>query len=221
MKLQKPNRASVFVHQAVTDKACPICQEEVGHRTPDDVKESWALTPCGHAFGNVCLKRYLAITERPLCPVCRQDVFHYCAHPILPVPYDPAKGVARAAYPWDGDPRSSMCPYCLAGRGSRVLVVQTPPAVKSWSVWGLPRRVAGAVGATLRFARILKQQQQPPEVIVIPGVETPRERMPVDRIPVPGPYGRWELASQEPDWKFLRWFDMQEPRTSAVADLMR
>lgn len=30
--------------------------------------------------------------------------------------------------------------------------------------------------------------------------------------PVPGPYGHWDLANKERDWKFLSWYNGQEPK---------
>lgn len=55
----------------VIEPACPICQVDIGTKSPEGVKEGYAVTPCGHVFGSVCIKKYLAITDKPLCPVCR------------------------------------------------------------------------------------------------------------------------------------------------------
>lgn len=30
--------------------------------------------------------------------------------------------------------------------------------------------------------------------------------------PVPGPYGHWDLAKKDRDWKFLSWYNEQEPK---------
>lgn len=36
--------------------------------------------------------------------------------------------------------------------------------------------------------------------------------------PVPGPYGHWDLANKGPDWKFLGWYDSQEPRMKTTPE---
>lgn len=36
--------------------------------------------------------------------------------------------------------------------------------------------------------------------------------------PVPGLYGYWDVAKKGPDWKFLAWFDSQEPKTKTTAE---
>ncbi|KAF3771010.1 hypothetical protein M406DRAFT_243174, partial [Cryphonectria parasitica EP155] len=98
------------------DPTCPICAVDVGTRSPEGIKEGYAVTPCGHVFGSVCIKRYLAITDKPMCPVCRADLFHACQHPVLPSLYDPKKSrlsrdeAAAKAFP--DEPRYSDCSFC-------------------------------------------------------------------------------------------------------------
>ena len=70
-----------------TRPACPICQEPVGTLTAEGVLEGWSMLPCGHVFGDFCIKRYLAITanDQPVCPMCRHAAYHdVCGHPVLP-----------------------------------------------------------------------------------------------------------------------------------------
>ncbi|KAK4152947.1 Hus1-like protein-domain-containing protein [Chaetomidium leptoderma] len=71
----------------IEDKTCPICQEPIGVRNAEGVKEGWSMLPCGHSFGSHCIKRYLGIAadEHPLCPVCRHVAYYAaCGHPVLP-----------------------------------------------------------------------------------------------------------------------------------------
>lgn len=117
---KSPIKTSVVRHDECPtqhlDPTCPICQVDIGTRSPEGVKEGYAVTPCGHVFGSVCIKKYLAITDKPQCPFCRTDLFHVCSHPILAVPYDPKKShlnveeAAAKAYPTE--PQQNDCPYC-------------------------------------------------------------------------------------------------------------
>ncbi|KAK3297045.1 Hus1-like protein-domain-containing protein [Chaetomium fimeti] len=77
----------------VEDATCLICQETIGTRTAEGVKEGFSMLPCGHRFGSHCIKRYLAITadEQPLCPICRHVAYHdACGHPVLPFLLNPS-----------------------------------------------------------------------------------------------------------------------------------
>ncbi|KAK3308193.1 uncharacterized protein B0T15DRAFT_490786 [Chaetomium strumarium] len=68
-------------------KECPICHECVGSRSPEGIRETWSMLPCGHHFGSHCIKRYLGISadDEPLCPLCRDRAYHEaCGHPVLP-----------------------------------------------------------------------------------------------------------------------------------------
>ncbi|KAL2152421.1 hypothetical protein VTH82DRAFT_5605 [Thermothelomyces myriococcoides] len=81
--------ASEKQHPAVQieDRICLICQEIVGTRTAEGIKEGFSMLPCGHRFGSYCIKRYLCLTadEEPLCPICRHAAYHdACGHPVLP-----------------------------------------------------------------------------------------------------------------------------------------
>lgn len=117
---KSPIKTSVVRHDECQtqhmDPTCPICQVDIGTKSPEGVKEGYAVTPCGHVFGSLCIKKYLAITDKPQCPFCRTDLFHVCSHPILPVLYDSKKSnlsleqAAAKAYPTE--PQQNDCPYC-------------------------------------------------------------------------------------------------------------
>jgi hypothetical protein len=82
-------------HNVYADEACPICQEPVGHRTPEGKLESWSRLPCGHKFGSHCIKHWLGILttgERPCCPICRRNAAYICGHPVLPEPVPTSPG---------------------------------------------------------------------------------------------------------------------------------
>ncbi|KAL2177857.1 Hus1-like protein-domain-containing protein [Thermothelomyces heterothallicus CBS 202.75] len=71
----------------IEDRICLICQEIVGTRNVEGIKEGFSMLPCGHRFGSYCIKRYLGLTadEEPLCPICRHVAYHdACGHPVLP-----------------------------------------------------------------------------------------------------------------------------------------
>ncbi|AEO56803.1 hypothetical protein MYCTH_2058328 [Thermothelomyces thermophilus ATCC 42464] len=71
----------------IEDRICLICQEIVGTRNVEGIKEGFSMLPCGHRFGSYCIKRYLSLTadEEPLCPICRHVAYHdACGHPVLP-----------------------------------------------------------------------------------------------------------------------------------------
>lgn len=71
----------------IEETTCLICQETIGTRNAEGLKEGFSMLPCGHRFGSRCIKRYLAITadEQPLCPICRHVAYHdACGHPVLP-----------------------------------------------------------------------------------------------------------------------------------------
>ncbi|EAQ86029.1 hypothetical protein CHGG_07282 [Chaetomium globosum CBS 148.51] len=71
----------------IEETSCLICQETIGTRNAEGLKEGFSMLPCGHRFGSRCIKRYLAITadEQPLCPICRHVSYHdACGHPVLP-----------------------------------------------------------------------------------------------------------------------------------------
>lgn len=69
------------------DILCGICQEKVGDKNPEGVQEKWAALPCGHVYGNHCIKTFfgMMVQDKPTCPVCRQTMVHpACGHPVLP-----------------------------------------------------------------------------------------------------------------------------------------
>ncbi|KAK7731732.1 hypothetical protein SLS53_008676 [Cytospora paraplurivora] len=285
-KLKSPVKTSVARHDEhpehqTLDPACAICQVDVGTKSPDGVKESWSITPCGHVFGSVCIKRYLAITEKPLCPVCRTDLFHLCSHPVLPVSYDPKKSLqsrdeaAEKAFP--GEPRHGECRFCqkqrlkLARRQRRLEMLEGPspgtgeevraddqdeheheheseqehqhelddyssstdsegeegertPRTKGLR-WALHLAFTLA-RLTLDATRIRKMKtlhteyDDEDESDDMAAADSPQlQATPTrDLPPVPGLYGYWDVAKKGPDWKFLAWFDSQEPKTKTTAE---
>lgn len=316
--------------QPAVDPACPICQVDIGTKSPDGVREGYAVTPCGHVFGSVCIKQYLALTaDKPLCPVCRTDLYHACAHPVLPATYDPAhtrlsrEEAAAKAFPRDH--RHVECAFCLnrrakaaarsrkrdlfgritrTRRSGRVEAsggeASTSRASAATSASGSATAsgqedededdeedhsddetsgVGGSSGRTrmLRWAihivhstsalarltlvkiRIRKRgvseelegsrsgsssnseqydneeereyhyeeeynedEEPTPDgegsgdivLPVIPQLAATRPSFP----PVPGSYGHWDLANKGPDWKFLGWYDSQEPKTRTTPE---
>lgn len=276
------------------DPTCPICQVDVGIKSPEGVREGYALTPCGHVFGGVCIKKYLALctADKPLCPVCRTDLFHACAHPVLPAPYDPKKSrlsredAAAKAFP--DEPRNVDCAFCRdskikaarrarrramlegiarAGRGdgsggSSTSSVSADTTVSTSDSEGDMDGVsdseedgresssrgaralrlalhivhsAAALGRlTLDATRIrkIKVPEEEPERsedddedgveeeaegdIIMP--DTPHLTAAHMFPPVPGAYGHWDLANKGPDWKFLSWYDSQEPKTKTTPE---
>lgn len=254
------------------DPACPICQVDIGTKSPEGIKEGYAVTPCGHVFGNVCIKKYLAITDKPQCPFCRTDLFHVCLHPILPASYDAKKSnmtldeAAAKAFP--SEPQQIDCTFCahlklkLARRLRRHAVLQAATRGGSSTSGseedsdsdgsGSPSRAtkgmrlalnmihitAALARLTLDAARIRKIKVPPEEQdninhhrddyfeedgeiegdIVVEGSPrlstTPNRHLP----PIPGPYGHWDLANKGPDWKFLAWFDSQEPKMKTTPE---
>lgn len=286
-------------HPPPLDPACPICQVDVGTKSPEGVKEGYALTPCGHVFGSVCIKTYLALctADKPLCPVCRTDLSHACAHPVLPAPHDPKKSrlsredAAAKAFP--DEPRNADCAFCRARK-----IKTARRARRRAMLDGITRRGDGSVGSstsassgsasasagttgatseseedsddisgseddgregsskgtrmlrlalhivhstaalarlTLDATRIRKfkvPEEEPessedegedvdgdeeePEGDIMP--DTPNLSAAHMFPPVPGAYGHWDLANKGPDWKFLSWYDSQEPKTRTTPE---
>lgn len=240
VKLKSPVKTSVARHDEHPDHddidpACAICQVDVGTKSPDGIKEGWSITPCGHVFGNVCIKRYLSITDKPLCPVCRTDLFHICSHPVLPAAYDrkkarlPREEAARLSFP--GDVRNSDCPYC---RQQRLKLARRQRVQEMLE--GGPREAAedrsdsesdsdGDTEGTRtpRTKGLRKMKSLHPEddedderdVADSPQLVPTSNR---DLPPVPGAYGYWDVAKKGPDWKFLAFYDSQEPKMKTTAD---
>lgn len=48
--------------------------------------------------------------------------------------------------------------------------------------------------------------------------DTPGQAARRNQPPVPGQYGHWDLAKKGPDWKFLGWYDQQEPKMKTTAE---
>ncbi|POS71863.1 hypothetical protein DHEL01_v209743 [Diaporthe helianthi] len=262
VKLKSPVKTSVARHDEHPDHddidpACAICQVDVGTKSPDGIKEGWSITPCGHVFGNVCIKRYLSITDKPLCPVCRNDLFHICSHPVLPAAYDPNKsGLSReeaARQSFIGDVRNHDCVYCrqqrlkLARRQRVQEMLEGGPRGSAedrsdsdsdsdgdtegtrtprtkglrWALSAL--RVANALARlTLDVTHIRKMKSLHPEdegdendANNSPHLVTTSNR---DLPPVPGAYGYWDVAKKGPDWKFLAFYDSQEPKMKTTDD---
>jgi len=90
---------------------CSICQETIGNPLPDGVIETWAMLPCGHAFGSFCIKTWLGLAEQPSCPVCRRDMQHACGHPCLPRVVTRLHGLPRKPAQL-----SSTCFFCTKAR---------------------------------------------------------------------------------------------------------
>ncbi|KKY39471.1 putative cell cycle checkpoint protein [Diaporthe ampelina] len=248
VKLKSPVKTSVARHEDHpilhdVDPACAICQVDVGTKSPDGIKEGWSITPCGHVFGNVCIKRYLSITDKPLCPVCRTDLFHICSHPILPAAYDRKKSrltreeAARMSFP--GDIRNSDCPYC---RQQRLKLARRRRVQEMLE--GGPREAAEGRSdshsdsdsdsnddsnddmegsSTPRTKGLRKMKSLHPEedegdendMADSPQLVPTSNR---DLPPVPGAYGYWDVAKKGPDWKFLAFYDSQEPKMNTTAD---
>lgn len=255
VKLKSPVKTSVARHDEhpghhALDPACAICQVDVGTKSPDGVREAWSITPCGHVFGSVCIKRYLAITEKPLCPVCRNDLFHVCSHPVVPASYDPKKSLqtrdeaAHRAFP--DEPRHSECRFCrkqrlrLAKRQRMLDMLEGPPPPPSPGTADDGERDedeerSGDSSAdsedeegmrTPRTKGLRKIKALHPEdedegevddIVVADSPQLPATTT-RDLPPVPGLYGYWDVARKGPDWKFLAWFDSQEPKTKTTAE---
>ena len=123
-------RESVLGKQSIkvqVEATCPICQEPIGCKNPEGIVETWSVLPCGHRFGSYCIKHYLRVvaTERPSCPVCRQNVYHSCYHPVLPAVVKPSsKGgpqmdeIVEAAQLILPEVQFSECGYCLARKSA-------------------------------------------------------------------------------------------------------
>ncbi|KAL2290588.1 hypothetical protein FJTKL_15634 [Diaporthe vaccinii] len=240
VKLKSPVKTSVARHDDHPDlhdidPACAICQVDVGTKSPDGIKEGWSITPCGHVFGNVCIKRYLSITDKPLCPVCRTDLFHICSHPILPAAYDRKKSrLTRdeaAAVSFPGDPRNSDCPFCRQqrlklARRQRVQEMleggpRETPEGRSDTESDSDDDMEGT--RTPRTKGLRKMKSLHPEEDE--GEENDMADSPQlvptsnrDLPPIPGGYGYWDVAKKGPDWKFLAFYDSQEPKMKTTAD---
>lgn len=252
MKKNAVKMSVVLQPDTMTDPACPICQVEIGTKSPDGVRETWALTPCGHAFGSMCLKRYLAMTVKPLCPICRQGVSHRCSHPVLPIIYDPRapvnnKGLdAGTPPPADGtvaitDPRQTKCLYCVK-KASKLSRFRRRSARSNTTSGSddtgmddgeaskrerLAEMARGILALALHLTRIRRRR-------VSHGhpddsdddedyLENPMPPSPAGHghPPIPGHYGRWDLASKGPDFKWLAWFDAQNPKTKTTVEQLR
>jgi hypothetical protein len=49
----------------------------------DEEYETFAILPCGHAFGYTCIQTWFATTARPDCPFCRKAMRHStCGHVV-------------------------------------------------------------------------------------------------------------------------------------------
>lgn len=317
------------------DPACPICQVDIGTKSPDGVREGYAVTPCGHVFGSVCIKQYLALTaDKPLCPVCRTDLYHACAHPVLPAGYDPTHSrlsreeAAAKAFPHDH--RNVDCAFCLhrrakaarhmrkrdlleritrtgrsgvvgssrgSGGGSSAYTASATASgsgsatasgqeeeeeeeeysdhetsgvggssgrtrMLRWAIHivhstsalarltlvkirirkhGVPGEQESSLSGSSSSSRNSEQYDEEEEereyhyeeeynenaeltgdgegegdIILpdIPQLTATRPSFP----PVPGSYGHWDLANKGPDWKFLGWYDSQEPKTRTTPE---
>lgn len=290
----------------IVDPACPICQVDIGTRSPEGVREGYAVTPCGHVFGSVCIKKYLAITaDKPLCPVCRSDLYHACAHPVLPAGYDPKKSrlsreeAAAKAFP-DGH-RNIDCAFCLHRRAKaarrmrkrellermtrssrgREETGSSASASASASSYASGSSGAGSgeeeegssdsessagspsgrtkalrlalhiVHSTSALARLTLGTIRLRKVKASGDHGSPRSsddseeyreddeddddeadgdgdivvpdspQLVANRgsfLPVPGSYGHWDLANKGPDWRFLGWYDSQEPKMKTTPE---
>lgn len=267
----------------VLDPECAICQVQIGKKSPDGVKEGYAVTPCGHVFGSVCIKTYLAITEKPQCPICRTDLFHHCSHPVQPALYEHKKSrvspAETAAKTFPDQVRKVDCQYCRnrklelmkrlrrreileaarsasgvsssssgsasgssadgSGEGETESSGESPSHGIKATRWALHTFYVTVALAklTLDAAGIRKIKMHPhgdqesapsssngsevedydeevedadnfmPDSPTSPPVGS-RNGLP----PVPGPYGHWDLAKKDRDWKFLSWYNEQEPK---------
>jgi hypothetical protein len=137
------------------DTTCPICQELVGYPNPEGIAEEWSSLPCGHRFGDHCIKQYLRIVadDRPSCPICRQSAYHGCGHPVLPTrltgsaaktSIDAKKTMERVR-----NLQASFCLYCQSNSRSTGRLAATgarrPRRIKTllWSITNMPRKLLG------------------------------------------------------------------------------
>ncbi len=143
---------------STTKPPCPICQEPVGSRTPEGIREGWSMLPCGHVFGDFCIKRYLAITadDQPVCPVCRHAAYHdVCGHPALPFrlradgdhPDLVVDDAGRKRPPLSADKlASTSCGYCLSPAPGEIEVVDGEVDAKKFLPRAVRRRLLGQLG---------------------------------------------------------------------------
>ena len=214
-------RESVLGKQNIkvqVEATCPICQEPIGCKNPEGIVETWSVLPCGHRFGSYCIKHYLRVvaTERPSCPVCRQNVYHSCYHPVLPAVVKPSsKGgpqmdeIVEAAQLILPEVQFSECGYCLARKSAE------PPVRRG-------RLARWTSSISLSWLKVPKMRRSKPERDASSGEgdpeveseedagsddETP-DSPPLNGIPTP-----WIDPFPRPrDHEWEKWWIAKEPR---------
>ncbi|CAN8095458.1 unnamed protein product [Discula destructiva] len=260
-------------HRAALDPDCPICQFPIGKKSPEGVKEGYSVMPCSHVFGSVCIKTYLAITEKPQCPICRTNLFHHCSHPMHPALYDHKKArlspAETAAKAFPGEFGTLDCKYCrnrklalikrrrrreildaarsASGSSSASLSASAGSAASGTTAEGSEEGGVGAKATrkikTLHHGDLDSDQSSissssssssnndseheddggnyddddgGPVADDIPIADSstspPQSALRSGLPPVPGPYGHWDLANKDRDWKFLSWYNDQDPK---------
>ncbi|KAK3370158.1 hypothetical protein B0H63DRAFT_486320 [Podospora didyma] len=193
--------------KAQVEATCPICQELIGSRTPEGIVEGWSILPCGHRFGNHCIKRYLNIVadDRPSCPVCRQVAYHICGHPVLPAQLKSDDGsagpkIVEASALLVQEMRFSNCAYCQKQKASSGLRRARAP-----SKW----RAAVGWLRYLRFnpKRLLRRQRRSLPSVLPPTYDlTPQPRGLFDGH---GPWVDPFPRTRDPAWE--SWWHKQAP----------
>jgi hypothetical protein len=71
--------------QPVLIDVCEICTEIIDAVRHDGSIEVAYKLPCGHTFGNLCILKWLSVSNQRDCPNCRRLLTHpECGHLIMP-----------------------------------------------------------------------------------------------------------------------------------------
>ncbi|KAI8623261.1 hypothetical protein F5Y19DRAFT_389739 [Xylariaceae sp. FL1651] len=67
--------------------------EEIITDDDHEIYETFAVLPCGHAFGYTCIRVWLESNHEPNCPICRKTMGHStCRHIVDVQPIVPGNG---------------------------------------------------------------------------------------------------------------------------------